>query len=562
MPKTKVPVKVAHRSGFDKSHVHQGTSLVGVLTPVMLDEVIPNSKIRLKIDLGASLPPLAADTFMKCDIAVEAFFCPHRLCYGGFESWFSQRKDAYLEDDAISRYTPYMPEVQLDFAGDSDGIRKYFGHRGLPDYLGWSNSGNLSAGGTIFNLNPLPFIAYHLIWQHFYRQPLVQNECFVRPSVKSNYNILETSGVGIVASLPYLSLGELQYVLSASSYEGQMDFFSLADGVNLFQLRKRNFDYDYFTNAYPSPTLGDDVEVHTTDLRFTIASLRAANAIADFQQKNQIAGTRYNDTLKARYGATLSDGVAQRPVCLGAARYNVYNRSMVVSGTNPSDNYTNPFNKVAGGVQGNAYASGSDLIIDDFTANEPGYIMVIMSLVPTVTYSTALDRIFTRYCLSYNSESSEVGPAGQLGDMAVADLQGVGNQPIYQYELHGKPTTTVGGRYKIFGYTDRFADWMVKHDRISGLFRSGLSLSAFVSQRYFRDSDDVVLGTNFLEIPTDYLDNVTAVSGDASQYGYWFECKFNYFVSQPLYEYSIPSLINPAYEHGDTVMIHRGGFRF
>ena len=78
MPKTKVPVKVAHRSGFDKSHVHQGTSLVGVLTPVMLDEVIPNSKIRLKIDLGASLPPLAADTFMKCDIAVEAFFCPHR----------------------------------------------------------------------------------------------------------------------------------------------------------------------------------------------------------------------------------------------------------------------------------------------------------------------------------------------------------------------------------------------------------------------------------------------------------------------------------------------------
>lgn len=85
----KVAVQVPHLSGFDKSHQNLLTSKVGTITPVLIDELIPGSKVHLNVALSAQLPPLAADTFMRCQVKLEAFFCPFRLLAGSFESWFT-----------------------------------------------------------------------------------------------------------------------------------------------------------------------------------------------------------------------------------------------------------------------------------------------------------------------------------------------------------------------------------------------------------------------------------------------------------------------------------------
>lgn len=554
-PVQKVPVKVQKRSAFNKSHVHQLSSNVGTITPILIDEVIPNSTVRLRINLGASMPPLASDAYMKCDIAVEAFFVPLRLCYGGFEAWFCQREDYYAdgEEETFETAPSFMPVAHVDLENADDRILDLFGVRGLPDFMGYSGSyQNFEA----IDINPLPFVAYHLVWQHFYRNPLVEKECFARPR-NSFYNFNPQSPY-FCSILPYVTItGSDDRIINPADVADEHNW-ELADGNTIFTLRQRNFDLDYFTNAFPTPTLGEETKViPSQDGSFTIAQLRLANAMADWQNTNQIAGTRYNDTLKARYGASLHDGVAQRPVCLGSARYNVYNKSLTVQGMNT---YTATgmlvpqypeYAEKAGAVLGNAYASGSDLIIDNFTANEPGYILVNATLVPQVTYGSATDRLLTRY--------REVA---SLPDMASARFQGVGNQPIWVYELTGRLGSEQSLNPNVFGYTDRYADWMVKHDRVSGLLRRGRELGFMVAQRNIPGGRNPRLDSSWIKIPRDYLDNVFAFEDNSQHYGYWLECAFDYTVVMPLAQYSIPSLVDPAQEHGDTFMIHRGGFRF
>lgn len=559
MPKNLVPVKVQKRSAFSKNHVHQLSSNVGTITPILIDEVIPNSTVKLRLNLGASMPPLASDAYMKCDIAVEAFFVPLRLCYGGFEAFFCQREDYYIDSNTVESKPAYMPVVRVDLSNTgNEHIKNQFGIRGLPDFLGYSGSAYNNQSDV--DLNPCPFVAYHLVWQHYYRNPLVEKECFARPMPEAVLPSLDDGHFAAV--LPFVTMVDpAQRIFGASDDSGDEGPYVLADGYTLFQLRQRNFDFDYFTNAFPTPTLGEETKViPSEDGSFTIAQLRLANAMADWQNINQIAGTRYNDTLKARYGASLHDGVAQRPVCLGSARYNIYNKSMVATGGNAMQtasvqeaqwpDYANN----AGGVLGNAYASGSDLIIDNFVANEPGYILVNATLVPQVTYATATDRLLTRY-----------RAIASLPDMAAARFQGVGNEPIYEYELTGHirgMNAQTPDESLIFGYTDRYASWMTKHDRVSGLLRGGQSLGFMVAQRSFYDNQHPRITSSWLKIPQDYLDNIFAISDNSSNYGYWLECAFDYTVVMPLAKYSIPSLIDPAQEHGDTFMIHRGGFRF
>ena len=137
--------------------------------------------------------------------------------------------------------------------------------------------------------------------------------------------------------------------------------------------------------------------------------------------------------------------------------------------------------------------------------------------------------------------------------MANPILQNVGNEPIYNRIITDKVNSGL-----MFGYNDRYCTWKDKIDEVHGLMRDGESLSSFALQRTFT-TDNPAINTAFLQIPTSYLDDVSAVSGSVSQYGYWADTYFDYKVSMPLARYSVPSLQNPAEEHGDAVTINKGG---
>lgn len=527
MPKN-VKVKVPGRSGFDKSFQNILTSKVGTIVPILVDEVIPNSKVHLDSVIAAKLPPLASDTFMRCNLKVEAFFVPTRLLYGGFEAWLCREEIVNPATPTVS-VVPGLPVVAID---DDSGI--YTAPGTLADYLGLrlTTGAGLSVLG---NLNIFPFLAYHKVYSDWYRNAKLQRDPFFKP-----VGLGPQVGLSQLCQLPYLSLSSgVTFSISTQ----------LADGVALGSLRQRNFGLDYFTCAMAKPQQGNaqrvTIETSGGTSSFTIAALRAANSLQQFAERNELAGPRLQDYVKAHYGADLSSGVAQRTLLLGSGEITAYTKGIYQTANNAAVANNNPFSKSVAAQYGSVECSGKLNLIQDFTAQEPGYIMVMASLVPRVTYNSGVSRILLRY----NAQNSQT-------DMATPLLQNVGNQPIYQKELTGRLADN-----NVFGYIDRYGDYKTRFDELHGLLRDGESLESFALQRSFAYDSTPVIGNDFLQIPTDYLDQVAAVSGEVSQYGVWMDVYHNYKVSMPLDVFAIPSLQDPAYEHGRDVDIQVSGSR-
>lgn len=559
---TKVAVQVPNLSGFDKSHQNLLTSKVGTITPILIDELIPGSKVHLSLALTAQLPPLASDTFMRCQIKAEAFFVPLRLLAGSFESWFTDTAVSF--QGTFGSTTSFIDKVGfLPVVGNIGGstvgpdgstpLIAYLQATGsLFDYLGMKSGQALLATGYV---SALPALCYHRVYDDWYRNTLVQRPVFVRPggSSGSSSNVPYSASV-VAATAPFFFFSQFLSTSVQGYIFSTLDSLKLADGKYLFDLRQRNFGLDYFTTATPSPQLGApmlvgfgvDANGAGDSTHFSIAALRAANSLQQFRERNNLAGTRYQDQLRARYGSNLSNGVAQRSLFLGGATFDIYTKGIFqqgqdVDGATVSESTTNPFQATTGARFGSASAAGHSLNIN-FEANEPGYLLVNATLVPKVTYSSGVHKRLLRY----------IG-AGSVTDMANPILQNVGPEPIWEVELTGENPTTV------FGYTDRYASFKTMEDELHGILRDGSSLQAFALQRSFASGSAPKINSAFLEIPTDYMDQVTAVAQEISRYGYWLDTYFDYKVAQPLAKYSLPSLQDPAYEHGRNVVMQKGG---
>lgn len=557
----KVVTKVQPRSGFDKSHQNLFSSKVGTITPILFDEVIPNTKVHCRIALSAALPPLASDTFMRCSVKVEAFFVPMRLLFPQtFESWFTG-KDIELHNGEKMRGLPPMFALSPGlYPGDSsksvfwNDVQDFFKLGTLADYLGFRHDiadGQFHSSGRTFSC--MPFEVYHFVWNEWYRNARIQKPAFVQPV----HEDLASNGTNQHGSMRFMSLPYSRPGLYSPDNETvdhhliytergseNPDYnpFICADGVSMFSLRQRNFGADYFTTALTSPQMGEPsrVVINSPENSFSIAALRVANAMQEFRENNGLISPRTVEVVKQRYGANLSDGLAQRPLLLGTGDFEVYSKGVYQNGS--AQNSQNPFNSVAARF-GSAHASGSEFVIDGFVANEPGYILINATLVPRVTYATGYDKQLLKY-----------RDAGCLMDMATPEFQRVGMQEISAIELTGN----FDSEPHVFGYADRFSEYMQKFDTIHGSLRT--DLASFALQRVFIPSiAEPEINSSFLEIPTDYMDNVTAVRADLSNYGYWCDCYFDYKVSQPLGKWVVPSLENPAKEHGDTVVMKRGG---
>lgn len=582
MPQSrKYVVKVTNRSGFDKSHRNTLTLKCGTITPILCDELIPGSRVNLKLNLACQLAPLVSDTFMNVKLKAEAFFVPSRLLLGSFEDFYCDSEDTQFVGVLADNSTGHSTEIPRAIGTKPNACvpkvavnalyTSLMKEGSLCDYLGLTIDNSISTG-TLGYFNILPLIAYHLVWQEWYRNPRVQKPAFVRwipdgstvPSAKPP-----------ISSFPYAYFHSIfndgqgntipsNEVYSINSTPGtSSNVHTLADGKNIFMLRQRNFGSDYFTNARVNSQQGDMSRVEAPDniggnAEFTIAALRLMNSLQQYKERNNIPSSRMVDVTLNRYGVKMSDGVAQRPICLGSASYDVYSRGVDQTAPIATSSYNGSPNifKTVGTVYGKAHAAGSDFIIDDFEAKEPGYLLVNVTLVPEATYTAGIKRMFTRY----------LGP-GTITDMANPLLQNVGDQPVYAWEVTGAVADYQTVSPTIFGYQDRYADWMFCPNEVHGQLRAGSSLASFVLQRNI--AAGAQLSTSFLEIPSNYLDSVmvsainsgnTPVS-PAADLGFaaWLDSMLQYRVSMPLAEFSVPSLQNPAYEHGKTVVLNRNG---
>lgn len=556
-----VPIDVPNRSGFDMSHDCHGTLTCGTLVPVLVDELLPQDTISLGHLTQMEYPPFATNFRGRVDVHLEAFFVPNRILYGGWESLITHPTlyPIYPEGtdaQSKSKYLPGLVVSPLDDSGPSSKptaalYNRWFGPNSLADWLGYkcySLSDSVSTAPEIRIPNALPWLAYHKIYNDHYRYSKLQPELFYRPGTVAPIR------TGVVASANRLFINPSVVPYASDNGSGKVwlrcfnnpssDTFALfPDGKHLLELRQRTWFRDYFTTASPEPQAGQAASVSFDVVNnkgsFTIAELRAQNSLQMWLERQNICGYDYASQIKGNFGKYPSSTAFNRAIYLGRSVFNMYCKgvSQTVGGSG-SVSGSNPFTSV-GTRYGQGMSLDSSSLIDSFTADEHGLLMVLMSIVPHANYSSGKERYLFRSVMS---------------DFAFPLLQGTGEQAILKRELNGVMGVADEDTDE-FGYTDLYSEYKFKNDSVHGLLRDGESLDAFALQRGFDGTSEI--SSDFVLIPKEYLDQVKAVKSEVSGLDSWFTTNWMYKKVSTLSPYCVPTLENPKNTHKTSMP--RGG---
>lgn len=516
-----VPVKVPDRSGFDLSHENLFSAKVGSLIPASVEEVLPGDVVSIGGSMSVELPPLATNFKGRVDAKLEAFFVPNRILWAGWQDFICQDPNHHPLVPGFS-VPSVIPQVRL--------TNSFVGPGSLSDYLGVKWPTNVPSGLSL-DVNALPFLAYQKIYDDWYRDTLVQQPFFV-----DGIEYGSTSGnFAYAAGMPYFRMSPT--LSSTSSYQtnGSVKGFN---GVDLRSIRQRCFAKDYLTTMTTQPQSGADselsfdVSVDTTSGdgtgSFNIRSLRTANALQTWLEKNNIAGTRYYDQILAHFGVMPPDVNVNRAVLLGACTSPVVVNSLSQTNQPTNGQTKNPYANSTGAQFGRGLSFGKDSLVENFEVKEHGFIFILFSLVPHVYYSTGVRRY--------------LGRTGS-GTYAFPEFAGIGDQEVYASETFPQTAISTGVLWdmnNISGYNQRYSEYKYHDDEVHGLLSDGNSLQSFVLQRGF--GSPALPSTSLLEIPTNYMDGVMVTTSAVSGFNAIVDCYFDSKMLRVLPEYSLPHL--------------------
>lgn len=544
-----IPVKIPDRSGFDLSHEVLSTAQVGTVTPVTFVECIPGDTISMGSVMKVTLPPMAVPFMGRIDAELTAAFIPNRLLWQGWQSFITQNngfQSGGVPGSAASGGTGELdipvrvPVVQITDSDTSVGPGSLF------DYLGYKAAGTAS----VSLVSALPALAYHKFCDDWIRDENNMKPFFPKTALGAYHNAggseVSISGTGVHPGLlPFSASGRFTatsnlYPLltpnmtplgsGSSSESGLSSPWPTDETLTLGGLRQRCWAKDYFTTATTRPQAGaaSSVVFDTSGATgsFTISTLRAANSLQKWMERNNIASTDYGDQIMAHFGVRPPDAVLNRSILLGSVRTPVYVGSVennTGTGNASTPGTKSPFGNILGAAAG--FASGADkgTLVDDFTVKEHGILMVFFTLIPHAYYATGIDRqlLHTGY-----------------GDFAWPEFANIGDQEIRTGELTAQGSSSISSTP--FGYNQRYSEYKFMGDRIAGLLRDGESLDVYALQRSFSSVPE--LGKEFLEIPTTYLDQVLGVSSEVGGFGCMLDVFFDCQALRVLPEYSLPSL--------------------
>lgn len=535
---TSVPVKVPDRSGFDMSHENIFSAKIGTLIPASVEEVLPGDVVSLGASMSVELPPLATNFKGRVDAKLETFFVPNRILWAGWQDFICQDPNHKPVVPGFS-VPASVPRVLLTANASNNSV----GPGTLSDYLGVKFPISVQAVPTL-SVNALPFLAYHKIFDDWYRDTLVQQPFFV-------------DGVGASDNASAIGASKIPYQRYTGTFSDFSSSYSAANsakgynGFNLTSLRQRNFAKDYFTTMTAQPQSGADSNLEFTISgtqlgeqnifnqningaeigagSFNIRSLRTANALQTWLEKNNIAGTRYYDQILAHFGVMPPDVNVNRAVLLGAMTSPVVVNSLSQTNQPTNSQTKNPYANSTGAQFGRGLSFGKDRLVDNFEVKEHGFIITLFSLVPHAYYSTGIRRY--------------LGRTGS-GNFAFPEFAGVGDQEVYTGELNGVIPFSNNGilwdSTTISGYNQRFSEYKYHEDEVHGLVSDTQSLSSFVLQRGFTGSPSV--SSSLLSIPTSYMDSVMVTTEAVSGFNAIVDCYFDSKMLRVLPEYSIPHL--------------------
>lgn len=458
------------RSTFNLSHEKRISSRIGKLTPVLITETMPNDTFYGSTEVLVKLAPLIAPIYHRLHLYVHYFFVPNRLLWDDWEDFITGgRLGPGIDTPPVPPY--FDLETVLNDAGDyldTGSVADYLGVPPIPDA-----DSALWVGRSI---DAMPFFAFYKCWYDYYRD---------RNYVPDNDLLPQPSGASglLIALETYYRAWEHDYFTSAQlTTQRGAEVLMPIQGTGTVTYKEWTDVYQQNTN--PGLPAGDITtpggnpgllqvdgvsealrlenidEVNITNSEISINDLTRAQRLQMWMERNQLAGSRYNESILAHFGRKTSDSRLQRAEYLGGGKAVIQiSEVMTTAYSEDAASEVVPPGNPAG--RGSVY---SDVNRFRYNCEEHGFIIGILSVLPTSGYMQGLPRMFQN--------------RNTFLDYPWPTLAHLGEQEVYDNEIYMDPTSLPALRatQPLFGYQSRYADWKYIPSSSHGDFRSSLDI--------------------------------------------------------------------------------------
>lgn len=439
------------KSVFDLSHDVKLSCNMGFNIPVMCLEVVPSDLIRCSQEALVRLQPLVAPMMHRCDISFHTFFVAKRLLWEHFDKWITNQNNPAVD-------TPYaFPTVTIGNGVDSLVVTE----GSLADYLGLPITP--AVGGEDEVISAMPFAAYQMIWNEYYRdqnqQPIIPFELndgdnstnlllFELRKRAWEHDYFTAAAPTAQASDPVgLPIGQIE-LAPFPTEAGLIKHKSDHTGVGLTDLAS---DINSELNSSPTPVADSFVYDPNGSLEVaptTINDLRTAFRLQEWLEKSMRGGRRLFENILVFFGLRSPDSRLQRPEYIYGSKTPIQ-ISEVLNTTGTDDA---PQGTMAG--HGVAVVQPKD---GNYHVQEWGYVITIMSVLPRTAYQQGIHKMW----LKTQDPMQYYWP----------QFDHLGEQEILKRELYAYHAQSTD----LFGYIPRYAEYKFMNSRVAGDFRTSLN---------------------------------------------------------------------------------------